>query len=138
MKAIFLESQAKDCYVIGTNDELRKLLGACSHHKGLAPKPFVFRSGEVTYEFCKISDEEMDDLHVVCFEREFDDTKKKWVNNYLYSVVEPQEISWLLYDDTPTLELLYHDMRNLYANEITRVDSFSVDEISDWLQDVYS
>lgn len=135
MKAIFTESQAKDCYIIGTNEELIKLLGACSHHKGLAPKPYVFRSGEVSYEYCKIREEEIDKLHVVCFEREFDGTK--WVNNYLYSVVEPHEISWLLYHDNPTLDLLYNDMRNLYANEITRVDSFSVDEISDWLQDVY-
>lgn len=137
MKAIFLEGNSRNCYIIGANEELTKLLDACSHHTRLAPKPYVFRSGEVTYEYCRIGEDEEDKLHVVCFEKEFDDTKKKWVNNYLYSVVEPHEISWLLYHDNPTLDLLYNDMCHLYINHISRVDSFSVDEISDWLKDVY-
>lgn len=137
MKAILLRTRAHHCYIIGTNEELTKVLDACSHHTRLSPKPYVFRNGEMVYPNYEIREEEKDKLHVVCLEREFDCIKCELGTNLLYSVMTPSDC-WLLPDDAETPDDLYYNMHDDYFGAVICVYDFPVDEISDWLLDVYS
>lgn len=138
MRAIFLKNNSKNCYIIGTNEELTKVLDACSHHKRLSKMPYIFRNCEMVCPNYEISEEEKDKLHVVYLERDLDCTECEWDTNLLYSVIYPSDFVSLP-DDVKTPYDLYYYMCNTYFGGIVIcVDSFSVDEFSDWLQDVYS
>lgn len=141
MKAILLRTRAQNCYIIGTNDELTKVLDACSHHKRLSQLPYFFWNCEKVCPNYEISEEEKDKLHVVYLEREFDCTEFDcaecaWDTNLLYSVMTPSDFLSLP-DDVKTPYDLYYYMRDTYFGDmVICVYDFDVDTIYNVLTNI--
>lgn len=136
MKAILLRTRAQNCYIIGTNDELTKVLDACSQHKRLSKMPYVFMNCEMVCPNYEIREEEKDKLHVVYLERDFDCTECEWDTNLLYSVMNPSDFLSLPDDVKTPYDLYYYMCDTYFGDMVICVYDFDVDTISNVLTNI--
>lgn len=143
MKAVWLNAEAKTCYITGTNEELKKMLSACNYHTKLAPKESIFGDGALCYNY---TIEDDDKLHVVCIEKQYN---AKWdsYHSFVYelfpfapdSIYFPIELNeGIELDGISTPDDVYYTILNCLDEEVVRKDNFSTDTIKDFLEWYYN
>lgn len=140
MNAMLLGVDEKARYIVGTNEELKKMLDACNYHTKLSPKPSISGGGELCYQY-QIKEEDSDKLHIVCIEKE--QGYGICYPNFVYEVFPissdvahlPVELTETLNNlDTPTPDDVYDVIRDYFFEEIDLETTFSIDKTVDFLE----